>query len=189
MNSMQLIENRIKDNIRIKEKILGEEEIKRKIVIASQIIRETLKNGGKVLFCGNGGSASDALHLTGELMGRFQKERHSLAAISLNADVSLLTAIANDYGYEKVFSRQIEGLMRTNDVLFAISTSGTSENVYQAVLKAKECGGKVIALLGGNGGKIHAVSDISMIVPDKKTARIQEAHIMIGHIICELVEE
>lgn len=189
MDNMKRIENCIRDSIRIKEKILEENKIKREISVAAQMIRKTLNDGGKILFCGNGGSASDALHLTGELTGRFQKERHALAAVSLNANVSSLTAIANDYGYEKVFSRQIEGLMKANDVLFAISTSGNSENVYQAVIKAKECDGKTIALLGCDGGKISAISDISIIVPDKKTARIQEVHIMIGHIICELVED
>lgn len=188
MDSMNIVENRIRESIRTKEKILGEEKIKREIVIAAQVMRDALDSGRKILFCGNGGSASDALHLTGELIGRFQKERHSLAAISLNADIASLTAIANDYGYEKVFSRQIEGIMKADDVLFAISTSGNSENVYQAVMKAKECGGKTIALLGHDGGKISAVSDVSIIVPDDKTARIQESHIMIGHILCELIE-
>ena len=111
-----------------------------------------------------------------------------MAAVSLNADVSSLTAIANDYGYEKIFSRQVEGLMGAGDVLFAISTSGNSENIYQAVVKAKECNGKTIALLGRDGGRIKEICDISIVVPDEKTARIQETHIMIGHILCELIE-
>lgn len=189
MNNMELIENCIKDSIKAKEMILHEDKIKREIVVAAQIIRNTLSSGGTIFFCGNGGSASDALHLTGELIGRFQKERHSMAAVSLNADVASLTAIANDYGYEKVFSRQVEGLMRAGDVLFAISTSGNSENVYQAVTKAKERNGKTIALLGRDGGKIREICDIAIVVPDVKTARIQETHIMIGHILCELIEE
>ena len=131
MNSMELIEKRIKDSIKTKEVILKEDEIKRKIAVVAQIMRDTLYGGGTIFFCGNGGSASDALHLTGELIGRFQKERPGMAAVSLNADVSSLTAIANDYGYEKIFSRQVEGLMGAGDVLFAISTSGNSENIYQ----------------------------------------------------------
>ncbi len=188
MNSMELIEKRIKDSIKTKEVILKEDEIKRKIAVVAQIMRDTLYGGGTIFFCGNGGSASDALHLTGELIGRFQKERPGMAAVSLNADVSSLTAIANDYGYEKIFSRQVEGLMGAGDVLFAISTSGNSENIYQAVVKAKECNGKTIALLGRDGGRIKEICDISIVVPDEKTARIQETHIMIGHILCELIE-
>ena len=188
MNSMELIEKRRKDSIKTKEVILKEDEIKRKIAVVAQIMRDTLYGGGTIFFCGNGGSASDALHLTGELIGRFQKERPGMAAVSLNADVSSLTAIANDYGYEKIFSRQVEGLMGAGDVLFAISTSGNSENIYQAVVKAKECNGKTIALLGRDGGRIKEICDISIVVPDEKTARIQETHIMIGHILCELIE-
>ncbi len=186
---MDLVKTRIRESIEIKSRILEDEAIITQVCEASEMIKSSLKNGGKVLFCGNGGSASDSLHLTGEIVGRFQKERQGLAAISLNADVATMTAIANDYGYDSVFSRAVEGLMKPEDVLVGISTSGNSENVYQAIMKAKEIGGKSISLLGKTGGKIKDVSDISIIVPSDCTARIQESHIMIGHIICELVEE
>ena len=148
-----------------------------------------MRFGGKVLLCGNGGSASDALHIAGELIGRFQRERQGLPAIALNADVASMTAIANDYGYDRIFERGVEGLLNKGDTLIGISTSGNSENVYLAVKKAKEKGGKTIALLGKDGGKINDIADISIVVPSDCTARIQESHIMIGHIICELVED
>lgn len=186
---MDLVKTRIRESIEIKSRILEDEAIITQVCEASEMIKSSLKNGGKVLFCGNGGSASDSLHLTGEIVGRFQKERKGMAAISLNADVATMTAIANDYGYDTVFSRAVEGLMKPEDVIVGISTSGNSENVYQAIMKAEEIGGKSISMLGKTGGKIKDVSDISIIVPSDCTARIQESHIMIGHIICELIEE
>ena len=186
---MDLIKARIRESIETKSRILEDDEILTQVSEAANMIRDSLKKGGKVLFCGNGGSASDSLHLTGEIVGRFQKERPGLAAVSLNADVATMTAIANDYGYDSVFSRAVEGLMKPEDVLVGISTSGNSENVYRAIMKSKEMGGKSVSLLGKNGGKIKDVSDIAIIVPSDCTARIQESHIMIGHIICELVEE
>ena len=186
---MDLVKTRIRESIETKSRILENEAIITQVCEASEMIKSSLKNGGKVLFCGNGGSASDSLHLTGEIVGRFQKERKGMAAISLNADVATMTAIANDYGYDTVFSRAVEGLMKPEDVLVGISTSGNSENVYQAIMKAKEIGGKSISLLGKTGGKIKDVSDIAIVVPSDCTARIQESHIMIGHIICELIEE
>ncbi|XME04327.1 SIS domain-containing protein [Lachnospiraceae bacterium C1.1] len=184
-----IIKTRIQDSIDIKSLILGDDEIIDKILSSARLIRSSLSSGGKVLFCGNGGSASDSLHLTAEIVGRFQKERSGLAAISLNADVASMTAIANDYGYDTVFSRAVEGLMNPEDVIVGISTSGNSENVYQAILKAKEIGGKSIGLLGKTGGKIKDILDVAIVVPSDCTARIQESHIMIGHIICELIEE
>ncbi len=186
---MDLVKTRIRESIETKSRILEDDAIINQVCEASEMIKSSLKNGGKVLFCGNGGSASDSLHLTGEIVGRFQKERKGMAALSLNADVAALTAIANDYGYDAVFSRVVEGLMRPEDVLVGISTSGNSENVYQAIVKAKEIGGKSISLIGKTGGKIKDVSDIAIVVPSDCTARIQESHIMIGHIICELIEE
>ncbi len=185
---MGIIEKRIKDSIAVKEKILGDAELINKIDEAADMISACLDNGGKILFCGNGGSASDALHLTGELVGRFQRERKGMAAICLNADVTTMTSVANDYGYDMIFSRAVEGLLNPGDILVGISTSGNSENVLRAAKKTHEMGGRVISLLGKNGGKIKNESDISIIVPDDTTARIQEAHIMIGHIICEIVE-
>ena len=186
---MGLIEERIKESVETKEAILRSPDIIRLIEKAGQYVCESLRAGGKVLLCGNGGSASDALHIAGELMGKFQRERKALAAIALSADMAMLTAVANDCGYERVFERGVEGLMEPRDTLIGISTSGNSKNVYLAIKKAKETGGKTIAFSGRDGGMLRDVADISIIVPGECTARIQEAHIMIGHIICELAED
>ena len=186
---ISLIKERIADSIDLKQRLLADEYFLTEIAAAAEVIKETMKQGGKVLFCGNGGSASDALHLTAEFVGRFQKARKGLPAMALNADIAVLTSVSNDYGYDSVFARSVEALMKPEDVLVGISTSGNSENVYRAILAGKEIGGKTISLLGKSGGKIKEVSDISLIVPGDCTARIQECHILIGHIICELVEE
>lgn len=185
---MDCIEAGIKESIEVKEKLLSDKELLKRIKEAAEVISEALAKGGKVLFCGNGGSASDALHLSAELVGRFQKERKAMAALSLNENVATMTAIANDYGYEKVFARAVEGLMKPEDVFVGISTSGNSENVLKALEEAKRIGGKTIALTGKDGGAMKDMADIAIVVPSECTARIQEAHIMIGHIICELVE-
>lgn len=185
---MELVKDHIWESIEVKKRILADKEILNLIEKAAVMIRDSLKCGGKILLCGNGGSASDSMHLAGEIVGRFQRERKAMAAISLNADAAVLTAISNDYGYDSVFARIVEGLMKPEDVLVGISTSGNSENVYRAVLRAKEIGGCTVAFLGKGGGKMKGVADISLIVPCDCTARIQEAHIMIGHIICELAE-
>jgi D-sedoheptulose 7-phosphate isomerase len=181
------IENIIRQSISVKEKIaqccLG--DIRR---IAEACI-QTLKKGGKILLCGNGGSASDSQHLAAELVVRFQKDRRAIAAIALTTNTSILTAIGNDYGYEKVFSRQLEALANNNDLLIAISTSGKAKNVKEAVKKAKEMGLKTIAFTGENGKEFAKSCDLSIIVPSSNTARIQESHICIGHILCELIEE
>lgn len=186
---MSLIKERIRESIRTKQALIDSSELLNSIEQTADLVIDTLKRGGKILLCGNGGSASDALHIAGELAGRFQMERGALPAIALNADISTLTAVANDYGYDRVFERSVEGLMREADTLIGISTSGNSENIYLAVKKAKEIGGQTAAFLGRDGGKIKNIADLAIVVPGDCTARIQEAHIMIGHIICELVEE
>ena len=185
---MDLIRTRIRESIALKSMILSDDMLVDMIERAANVITESLRNGGKILFCGNGGSASDALHLTGELVGRFQKERNGLAAISLNSDVASMTAISNDYGYDEVFARSVESLMSPKDVLVGISTSGKSQNIYRAILRGKEIGGKTIGLLGNDGGIIKDIVDMAIVIPNDCAARIQESHIMIGHIICELVE-
>lgn len=186
---MSMVQMRIQESIAVKQQLLEDPALLSRIEAAAELIRRSLECGGRVFFCGNGGSAADSMHLAAELMGKFQKERKALAAVSLNANISSITAIANDYSYDLVFARAVEALMRPEDVLVGISTSGNSENVYQAVLKAKEIGGKAISLLGKDGGKMKNASDISIVVPSGCTARVQEAHIMIGHIICEIVED
>jgi D-sedoheptulose 7-phosphate isomerase len=164
-----------------KEKI---DEIERMV----SLIVTAVKAGGKVVLFGNGGSAADAQHLAGELVGRFKLERQALPAIALTTNTSTLTAMANDCGYETVFSRQVEALVSEKDVVIAISTSGNSSNVIEAVKAAKKKGVKTIGLTGGSGGKLAKAADLVITVPSKDTPRIQEAHITIGHIVCELVE-
>ncbi len=186
---MGLIEDRIRESINTKELILKSNELLAMIKSTSEVVCHSLKCGGKILLCGNGGSSSDASHIAGELVGRFQRERKAMAAIALNGDIATMTAVANDYGYDKVFERGVEGFMNKDDTLIGISTSGNSENVYLAIKKAKEIGGKTVAFLGKDGGKIKDIADISIIIPSNCTARIQESHIMIGHIICELAED
>jgi len=160
-----------------------------KIETAAKAWITALKNGNKIMFCGNGGSAADAQHLAGELIGRFLINRQALPAIALTTDSSILTCLANDFGFETVFARQIEGLAKKGDVLVGISTSGNSPNVQSALEKAKAMGCYTIGLLGGDGGSIAKVADLSIIVSSKETPRVQESHITIGHIICGLVEE
>ncbi|SFV68094.1 Phosphoheptose isomerase 1 [hydrothermal vent metagenome] len=156
---------------------------------ASQLLLETLKNGKKVLLCGNGGSASDAQHIAAELTGRYKTTRRGLPAIALNTDTSAMTAIANDFGYESVFSRQVEALANKGDLLIAISTSGNSENILKALQIAKELKCKTLGLSGKSGGEMHKYCDINLIVPSNDTPRIQEMHILFGHILCQIVDE
>lgn len=155
---------------------------------AGQLITRSLQAGGKLMVCGNGGSAADAQHIASELTGRFIHDRRPLAAIALTTDSSALTCIGNDYGFDEVFSRQLRGLARAGDCLLAISTSGHSPNVLRAVHAARGAGVGVIGLLGRDGGAMAPLCDVAIIVPSKVTARIQEAHILIGHTLCGLVE-
>lgn len=159
-----------------------------RVITAAQTLTGALRSGGKILVCGNGGSAADAQHFAAELIGRFEKERESLPAIALTTDTSILTALGNDYGFDSVFERQIKGLGRTGDVLIGISTSGNSPNVVRAVARAKESGLTTIGLLGNDGGKIAPLADIPVIVPHWVTARIQEAHIFILHYWAAAIE-
>lgn len=153
------------------------------------LIVEALKNKKKLLICGNGGSAADSQHIAAEFTGRFIKDRPPIAALSLTTDTSALTCIGNDYSFDDVFSRQVVALGHEGDCLLGITTSGNSPNVIQAMLAAKELGIKTIALLGRDGGKLKSICECSVIVPSDVTARIQEAHILIGHSICGAVEQ
>ena len=155
---------------------------------ASKLLIETLKSGNKVLLCGNGGSASDAQHIAAELTGRYKSERRGLAGIALTTDTSALTAISNDYGYNRVFDRQVEALVREGDLVIGISTSGESLNIISALLLAKEMGAKTLGFSGKGGGKMNYVCDVNMVVPSDDTPRIQEIHILIGHILCQAVD-
>ena len=158
------------------------------IVRGGELISSALNSGKKVLLCGNGGSAADAQHIAAEFVGRYEKERRAYPSIALTTDTSALTAIANDYGFERVFARQVEGLAADGDVLIAISTSGNSPNILAAIEKAQELGCVVIGLTGRAGGKMRELCDVLVAVPSERTARIQEAHITIGHLWCEFVD-
>jgi len=158
------------------------------IVDAAALIAQCLRSGGKLLLFGNGGSAADAQHLAAEFVGRFQMERHPLPAIALTTDSSILTAVGNDYGFEQIFARQVQALGRSGDVAIGISTSGNSSNVTGAIKQAAKQDLKTIGLAGRDGGSLAKCVDISITVRSSNTARVQECHITIGHILCELVE-
>ena len=188
MDNKGIIRQRISDSIEAKQHLLADNSIIEVISSLADKIVECISSGGKLVICGNGGSASDALHFAGEIVGRFVKERKAWPAVVLNADVATMTAIANDYGYDDVFSRQAEGHIKPEDIFFGISTSGNSENVFRAALKAKQLGANTAALLGKDGGKIAKVVDYPIIVHSNTTARVQECHINIIHILCEIAE-
>jgi D-sedoheptulose 7-phosphate isomerase len=181
------IEDILLESIRVKEELIR--TCLSQIVEITELTAQCLKKDGKVILFGNGGSASDSQHIAAELVGRFRRERAGLPAIALTVNTSIITALANDYGYEVVFSRQIEALGEKNDLAIGISTSGKAKNVSAGIRQAKKMGLKTVALTGGDGGELSKLADVSLVVPASVTARVQEAHITIGHIICELVEE
>ena len=184
-----IVKERILESIKLKEKVLNNEELISAINALSSCLGDILKQGGKVVLCGNGGSASDALHFASEIVGRFQFDHTPWPAIVLNADIATMTAIANDFGYDNVFARQAKAHLNSNDLFIGISTSGNSENVVRAVEVAKEIGCKTGALLGRTGGKIKDKVDYPIVIPSDNTARVQECHITIIHSICEMVEK
>ncbi|MDQ1772724.1 SIS domain-containing protein [Labilibaculum sp. A4] len=183
------IKEQIVESINVKNKILNNEELVALIKEVSKLCVEIYKKGGKTLLAGNGGSAADAQHIAGEFVSRFYFDRPGLPSIALTTDTSILTAIGNDYGYEKVFSRQIQAQGSEGDVFFAISTSGNSKNLIEAVKEAKIKNMVTIGLTGLTGGEMGGLCDYCIKVPSKETPRIQEAHILIGHTICAIVEE
>jgi len=157
------------------------------LTIAEKLLA-CLKSGGKILLCGNGGSAADAQHVAAEIVGRYTRERKGWPAIALTTDTSILTAIGNDYGYERIFQRQVEALARPEDVLVGISTSGNSPSILLAIEEAKRCGAETIGFTGGSGGKLKSVCDLCFLAPALKTANIQELHIVTWHAICDIIE-
>ena len=159
------------------------------IEAAGRLIWDALKSGNKILLCGNGGSAADAQHIAAELVGRYELQRRAFPAISLTTDTSALTAVSNDYGYEEVFSRQVEALAVAGDVLIAISTSGKSPSVVRAADQARARGCKTVALTGCSGEPLTSHCDLAVVVPSDRTSRVQEAHITIGHLWCEIVDK
>jgi len=181
---------------RIKEFLNESADLKRQIAetLSPQIleaintVRKSFESGGKLLLMGNGGSAGDAQHIAAEFIGRYKLERKPVPAIALTVDSSILTCVGNDYGYENVFERQVRGLAKKEDAVIGISTSGTSENVVRGIAAAKTIGAATIGLLGKGGGTLKDMVDVAIVVPSSDTARIQEAHITIGHIICEILD-
>ncbi|EGG41229.1 Phosphoheptose isomerase [Candidatus Nitrosarchaeum limnium SFB1] len=169
--------------------ILNSIDLSKKIEESINAIIKCFKRGNKMIIFGNGGSAADAQHIVAEFIGRFQKERKSLPAISLTTDSSIITSLANDYSYDIVFSRQCESLVSKGDIVIGISTSGKSKNVENGIKIAKKKGAITIGLLGGDGGTMKDITDISIVVPSTNTARIQEVHRVIYHIICDIVEK
>lgn len=186
---IERIKQAIENSIKVKNEILNDDSLLNKIIEAVNIITTSYKQGGKVYFCGNGGSAADCQHLAAELSGRFYYDREPLYAEALHVNTSYLTAVANDYSYDMIYQRMVQAAGQKGDVLVGISTSGNSKNVVLAMKKAKELGMKTIGLTGDKGGEMKNISDILLNVPSSDTPRIQEAHIMIGHIICELIEK
>ena len=186
---MEIIEQRFEEHLRLVQKVRNSKKLMKEIALAAALMKVALASGHKIMFCGNGGSAADSQHWAAEIVGRFQKERKGMPAIALTVDTSILTAIANDYGYDRIFARQVEALGSTGDVLVAVSTSGNSANVLAAVAEAKSKGIKTIGMTATGGGKMAEVCDVCLVIPDKVTARAQEVHGLIGHILCEIVEE
>ena len=186
---ISLIQKEIESSMELKERVKN--ELAEKIVEVAQVLAECVSKGGKILLCGNGGSAADAQHFAGELVVRLTSDytRTALPAITLSSDSFILTACANDFGFDQVFSRQVEALGKPEDVLICISTSGNSPNLIKAAHKAKEKKMKTVGLLGKDGGDLKKFTDLSLIVPSHATPRIQETHICICHILCELIEK
>jgi D-sedoheptulose 7-phosphate isomerase len=187
-NHISQIKVSIEDSIAVKQRLLKSEELLSQIDEVCTRITTAMKSGGKVFFAGNGGSAADAQHLAAEFVSRFAFDRPGLPALALTTDTSAMTAIGNDYGFQYLFSRQIESLCTANDTVVLISTSGNSPNILEAAKAAKKAGAFCIALTGESGGQVRQIADISIKMPSNSTARIQEAHIAVGHIICQIVE-
>ena len=183
-----MIANNIRESIEVKQKMLDDSALHEIIDMMAQLCIQTFRADGKGLFCGNGGSAADAQHLSAELSGRYKIDRPPLFSEALHVNTSFVTAVANDYHYDKVFARMVAAMGRKGDVLVALSTSGNSVNILEAVQKAKEIGMIVLGFSGSTGGKMAAFCDHILLVPSNDTARIQEAHIMVGHIVCDIIE-
>ena len=186
---MNRIKQSIEQSIAVKQQILTDAALMQRVAEAAALIEQSLRAGGKIHFCGNGGSAADAQHLAAELSGRFYFDRPPLNAEALHCNTSYLTAVGNDYGYDRIFARLISGLGQKGDILVGISTSGNSENILQAFEVCRDKGVRTIAMTGATGGRMKALANLLINIPSTDTPRIQEAHITVGHIICELVEQ
>jgi D-sedoheptulose 7-phosphate isomerase len=185
----QTIKNIVQASIDTKQQVLADAALLDRVALVTEAITTAFKNGNKVLFCGNGGSAADAQHLAAEFSGRFYTDRTALPSEALHCNTSYLTAVANDYGYDVVYSRMIQGIGRKGDVLIGLSTSGNSVNIINAIEEARKIGMITACFTGESGGKMSGICDYLINVPSTDTPRIQESHIMLGHIVCQLVEE
>jgi D-sedoheptulose 7-phosphate isomerase len=179
----------IAESLSVKQQLLNNEALIQNLELASKLFMDCFKGDGKVLFCGNGGSAADAQHISAELSGRYKLDRKPLFAEALHVNTSYMTAVANDYSYDEVYSRMVEAAGRKGDVLVAISTSGNSSNILRAIEKARSVGMHVVGMTGQSGGAMKENCDILLNAPSSNTPRIQECHILMGHIICELTEK
>ncbi|TVQ14183.1 MAG: SIS domain-containing protein [Bacteroidetes bacterium] len=179
----------IRESIAVKEQLLKDPQLLHDLELAVLSLIDCYRNGGKVLFCGNGGSAADAQHMAAELSGRFYYDRDPLQAEALHVNSSFVTAVANDYGYQHVFARMVQAWGKKDDILVALSTSGNSENINLAIKKARELQMKIIGFTGSDGGKMSSLCDLLLKVPSQDTPRIQESHILLGHILCEQLEK
>lgn len=186
---MNTIKGQIEQSIRYMERVLSNPDLVNQIAVVAEKIFQAYRNGKKLLLFGNGGSAADAQHLAAEMVSRFRLERRALPALALTTNSSVLTAIGNDYDYAGVFARPVEAFAESGDVVIGISTSGNSENVRLGLAKAREKGACTVGLLGNDGGRIRMYCDIALVVPGTDTPRIQEVHILLGHILCDLVEK
>lgn len=189
MNTSKIILDQIKESISVKESILSSQSLLADIEKAALMVTEAYQSGFKTLLAGNGGSAADAQHIAGEFVSRFYFDRPGIPSIALSTDTSIMTAIGNDYGFERLFSRQVQAQGQRGDVFIGITTSGNSTNIVEALSACKEKGIKSIILTGASGGKTADLCDLCIKVPSMETPRIQESHILIGHIICCIVEE
>lgn len=188
MTDYSIIEQRIAASIAVKNQLLEDKALVERIGQFADRMADVFEKKGKVLFCGNGGSAADAQHISAELSGRFYKNRAPLFAEALHVNSSFVTAVANDYGYDEVYARMVEAAGKSGDMLVAISTSGNSANIIRAIERAKSCGMIVVGMTGATGGAMAALCDLLINIPTSDTPRIQESHILVGHIVCELVE-
>ena len=185
MNNVDILRSALAEHQAVMTRL---EALLPQIAAVADLMHGCLKRGNKLLFMCNGGSAADSQHIAAEIVGRYKRERRGLPAIALTTDTSILTSVGNDYGFDYIFSRQVEALCVPGDVVFGISTSGNSANIVRAIETAKQIGATTVAMSGGSGGKLAALCDHNLVMPSSETPRIQEAHIFIGHMLCELAE-
>ncbi len=188
MDQLATVRHNLQNSISLKQRLLEDEVMVKLVSDISDVVVECYRNGGKVFFCGNGGSAADAQHLAAELSGRYYYDRPPLFAEALHVNTSYITAVANDYSYDEIYARWITAIGQKNDVLIALSTSGNSTNVVRAVEQANRNGMKTVGFTGKTGGKMGSICDLLLAIPDTDTPRIQECHMLMGHTVCEIVE-